>query len=199
MKIIEFIGETASGKTTAKSKMLASQPSYIDSDKLIKTFKYFPLKIIYYSYVTLYVMILEHTLFFKTCRFLFKYRTVEKESVNLGIKQRIFTLIKVLYRLHKSKRTTVFCEGYIKQIKRVYQLRNGDVDSRDINNLIDAYFTRYPMTEFVFLNATAEERLKRIKKRRRKTDKMFLYLVNPLITHLIKLERLHIEFIMRFL
>ena len=196
--IIEFIGETASGKTTAKRKMLASHHSYIDSDKLIKTPKFLPLKIIYYTYVALYVMVLERTLFFKTCRFLFKYRTVEKESVNLGIKQRIFTLIKVLYRLHKGRKgVTIFCEGYIKQIKRVFQLKNGCVCHKDIKNLLKIYLAKYP-TEIIIQTTTVHERLKRIKKRMRKTDEMLLSLEHPL-GHLIKLEMLHIDFIMRYL
>ena len=198
MKVIEFIGETASGKTTAKSKMLASHPNYIDSDKLIKTLKYFPLKIIYYTYVALYVMMLEHILFFKTCRFLFKYRTVEKESVNLGIKQRIFTLIKVLYRLHKGRKgVTIFCEGYIKQIKRVFQLRDGDVGKKDIISLISLYLTKYP-TDFVFLNVSPEERLRRVRKRIRKTDEILLSLENPLM-YLKRLATSHGYFIERFL
>ena len=159
VKIIEFVGPPGSGKTTVKKKLFKS--NFSNSNTTVKRF-----------YLLLYFF---EVLYKAPKLYLFSlfllFRHVYHNPLELLKRLSILTLdIKRLDCSRKSDEINIFCEAFIKNLKKIDSYSKNGLSKYDFNKALKLY-SKYFETLFIFFKVDYKNSFERVKKRNLKRDK----------------------------
>ncbi|MFT4250442.1 MAG: hypothetical protein ACMXYD_03715 [Candidatus Woesearchaeota archaeon] len=175
VKIIELLGTSSTGKTTVKNE-LSKESNLVDTNKITPQFKSRLLKTFYGVFSLIKIYFLSPVWVFKTHWFIIKYLFKKPKRMI----HRIATVTLVLDRLFSCKEDNkyyVFCEAYLKSIWSIYILNKRAKPFA--KKLLEKYHETFDVN-YIYLKIPPKTALKRMKKRRRKTDLFVLNTKNPL-------------------